>query len=197
MKGVVPSLRGRIGGITLAAWFAVMVALGAGLLARHVVALPAPPRDQRLAASMGGLRRPDERGKWLAVHVLYADCVCSQRIVDHLLGTERPRDWSEIVLWVGAQPASPALEKRFDIRRVGSAELARYGIEGAPLLVVVDPAGGVRYAGGYTERKQGPVIDDLRIFESARRLDPLVSLPVFGCAVSDRLKRQLAALPIP
>jgi hypothetical protein len=191
------SWRGRVGGITLAAWFAAMLTVGAGLLARHVVALPAPANDSKLAASLQALRQPDEARVWLAVHVLYSECRCSQRIADHLLTTERPPDWSEIILWVGNLAPDPRLEQRFDVRRVGAADLARYGIEAAPLLVALDPEGRVQYAGGYSERKQGPVIDDLRILESARRPMRLATLPVFGCAVSERLQRQLAALPIP
>jgi hypothetical protein len=179
----------------LAVWFVVMVTIGAGLLAKHIVALPAPAKDQKLAASLDALRRPETRGAWLAVHVLYADCRCSQRIVDHLLTTERPHDWSEMVLWVGNQAPVSALEQHFDVRRVSMADLARFGIEAAPVLVAVDPAGHVRYAGGYSERKQGPVIDDLRILQATRDPDAVASLPVFGCAVSDRLKRQIAILP--
>jgi hypothetical protein len=187
----------RLGGITLAVWFAVMVALGAGLLARHAVALPAPAASPELGASMNALRRPENRGKWLAVHVLYAQCRCSQRIVEHLLETARPHDWSELVLWVGTPAPPVALEQRFDVRRIDAAQLARYGIESAPLLVAVGPDGRVRYAGGYTERKQGPVIDDLRILQAARSTELIASLPVFGCAVSERLKRRFMALPIP
>jgi hypothetical protein len=186
----------RLGGFTLVVWFAVMVVLGAGLLARHAVALPAPSASPELAASMDTLRRPENRGEWLAVHVLYAQCRCSQRIVEHLLETARPRDWSELVLWVGNPAPPPALEQRFDVRRIDAAQLARLGVESAPLLVAVRPDGGVRYAGGYTDRKQGPVIDDLRILQAARKTDVIASLPVFGCAVSDRLKRGFMALPV-
>jgi hypothetical protein len=189
--------RARLGGLTLAMWFAVMVLLGAGLLARHAIALPAPSASPELAASMNALRRPENRGKWLAVHVLYAQCRCSQRIARHLLETARPRDWSELVLWVGDPAPPPALEQRFDVRWIDAAQLARLGVESAPMLVAVGPEGQVRYAGGYTDRKQGPVIDDLPILQAARTTDRIASLPVFGCAVSDRLTRAFMALPVP
>jgi hypothetical protein len=181
--------------VALIGWFSVMLALGAGLLSKHVLALPAPAKDSALAASIDALRRPETRGSWLAVHVLYADCRCSQRVVDHLLASERPGDWAEMVLWVGDQPPRAELEGRFDVRRLSMADLARLGIEAAPILLALDPAGDIRYAGGYSDRKQGPVIDDLRILEAAKRPVAVASLPVFGCAVSERLRRGLAALP--
>ncbi|HZU84843.1 MAG TPA: hypothetical protein VE987_18055 [Polyangiaceae bacterium] len=190
------SVRDRFGAVALAVWFASMLLVGAGLLARHVVALPVPASD-RLAASVDVLRSSASRGRWLAVHVLYAECRCSQRVADHLLSTARPTDWSEMVLWVGSPPPAAALDQRFDVRRIEAIDLARYGIESAPMLVAVDPGGRVRYAGGYSERKQGPVDDDLRILDAARRTALVASLPVFGCAVSDRLRRELRALPVP
>ncbi len=193
-----PKVRGAVvSAAALALWFVSMVVLGAGLLARHVVALPTPAPSAMLGASLRVLRNAQNQDRWLAVHVLYAECRCSQRIVDHLLSSARPGDWSETVLWIGHPDPSPLLEERFDVRRIGPADLARYGVESAPMLIALDPSGRVRYAGGYTERKQGPVIDDLRILRAAQRPDVVASLPVFGCAVSRRLQRLFSALPSP
>lgn len=180
----------------LGLWFGAMVLLGAGLLAKHVVALPAPKEDQRLSRSLAPLRRAHD-GRRLAVHVLYAECRCSQRMVAHLLSTVRPRGWEEVVLWVGERAPEPALTERFDVRRVAPEELARLGIESAPLLIALDANDQVAYVGGYTERKQGPAIRDLQILAEAERAEAPPPLPVFGCAVSERLKRALSALPAP
>lgn len=173
-----------------------MLVLGAGLLAKHVVALPAPDKNPRLSRALTPLRHAGE-ARWLAVHVLYAECRCSQRVVAHLSSTRRPRGWQEVVLWVGAPAPDPALAGAFDVRRATQAELLRFGIESAPLLVVLDPNDRAVYVGGYTDRKQGPVIRDLEILADAERRSELTSLPVFGCAVSDRLKRALSVLPTP
>ena len=181
----------------LCAWFSILLVLGAGLLARHLIALPGPSKENALPGYVQALRGPDESGRWLAVHVLYAECRCSQRIVDHLTTTERPGGWSEIVLWVGDAAPPPELVARFRVRRVDEAELAGGDIEGAPLLVAADPWGSIRYAGGYTTRKQGPAIEDLALLTAARRTPLSSSLPVFGCAVSERLKAHLAKLPTP
>lgn len=188
--------RRRIGRIGLIAWFAIMLSIGAGLLAKHVVAMPAPSAA-RLAPSMTALRTPAQQGKWMAVHVLYSECRCSQRIVAHLVSTTRPADWAEVVLWVGAGAPSDELTARFDLRHISVADLTTYGIEAAPSLIVVDPTGRVLYAGGYTDRKQGPSIDDLRIMQASRDGASVAALPLFGCAVSERLKANLALLPTP
>ncbi len=181
--------------VALAGWFGVMLAVGATLLAKHLVALPAPARSAHLAGGLVALRPVDARSPWLAVHVLYAGCRCSQRIVDHLLGDTRPAGWSEVVAWVGAAPPPAELARRFTVRILTRAQLATFGIEAAPLLVAIDPAGQVRYAGGYTTRKQGPVIEDGAILDELRSSPaPRTpeALPVFGCAVSDRLKDHLS-----
>ncbi|MDF3067411.1 MAG: hypothetical protein K0R38_3012 [Polyangiaceae bacterium] len=173
-----------------------MLLVGAGLLAKHVVALPAPNNESHLAQSLGELRRAGSSG-WLAVHVLYAECRCSQRIVAHLTSTERPRRWQEVVLWVGDADPDPGLYRAFDVRRLSHEQLGRFGVESAPLLVALDPEGRAVYVGGYTDRKQGPDIRDLYVLAEAEQRNALSALPVFGCAVSERLKRALAALPAP
>lgn len=174
-----------------------MLVLGAGLLARHVIALPAPARDAKLAISLRQFRDATHQPAWLAVHVLYAECRCSQRIAAHLLSTPRPAGWEEVVLWVGSGAPDPELERRFKLKRIARVELSRLGIDAAPLLVILDGENRARYSGGYTDRKQGPAIDDLNIMAAAQRGSGVTNLPIFGCAVSDRLERELGALPIP
>jgi hypothetical protein len=102
-----------------------------------------------------------------------------------------------MILWVGEGGIPPDVGARFDVRRVEPADLAGYGIEAAPLLVAVDPAGHVHYAGGYTSRKQGPEIEDRRLLREARAAASVAPLPLFGCPTSDRLKGELSALPTP
>jgi hypothetical protein len=177
------------------AWFAAMLVLGAGLLAKHLIALPAPARNEQLALALSALRGPEARGNWLAVHVLYAECRCSQGVLAHLASTKRPDGWAEVVLWVGASSSDPRLDQHFHVKKVTAPELSRLGIDAAPLLVVLDPQDHIHYIGGYSQRKQGPVVDDLRIFDEAQRSATLAGLPVFGCAVSDRLKRQISIVP--
>jgi hypothetical protein len=181
--------------VAIAIWLGAMLLLGAALLAKHVVALPAPEKNTRLASSLSALRVSKATDTWLAVHVLYSECRCSQRVVAHLLSTNRPNGWEEVVLWVGNGVPDPKLNEHYRVRRVSNAELAKFGIDAAPLLVVLDPKDELRYVGGYSTRKQGPELEDLRIFAAAQRHDVLAELPVFGCAVSDRLRRELSILP--
>jgi hypothetical protein len=136
----------------------------------------------------------------MAVHVLYAECRCSQRIAEHILSSSRPLDVTERVLLIGRDPD---LERRFaahGLRVVltDSTELGnRYHIAAVPLLVVVAPDDTVRYAGGYTLRKQGPDPQDLQLVADARAGRAPATLPVFGCAVSARLKSSLNPLGLP
>jgi hypothetical protein len=188
--------RSRLGRVALATWFGVMLALGAGLLAKHVVALPTPSHTT-LEAALSGLRSDGEKDRWLAVHVLSSECRCSQRVAEHLASTVRPADYAEMVLWVGEGSVPQPLADRFDVRRIRNEDLARYGIEAAPLLISADPLGHVHYAGGYTSRKQGPEIGDRRLLREAQSSASVEALPLFGCATSDRLKRELSALPTP
>lgn len=191
---------GAAGRLGLIVWFVAMLAVGITLLARHAVALPRPTEDASFARAMASLRAPEDSGRWMAVHVLYAECQCSQRIANHLLTSDRPEGVAERVLLVGR---SADLEARLAARGVRvvltkSAELAdRYHVQAVPLFVVVAPDDTVRYAGGYTARKQGPDPRDLEILAAARDDRFFARLPVFGCAVSARLRSSLNPIGLP
>jgi hypothetical protein len=193
--GTAHAVRGSLSCVSrwapLVLWFCAVVVLMAALALNHVVSLAGPERqDARLAAGLRALLA-DERVGWASFHVLYTECQCSQRIFAHLLASQRPADLHEIVLLVGADHAlARRLEARgFEVVAVAPEGLAaRFGIEGAPTFVLVDPTRAVRYLGGYTQRKQGPDLRDLAIVRDTRLGADLADLPVFGCAVSERLK---------
>jgi hypothetical protein len=181
---------GRWAPITL--WFGGIVVLMAALAISHLFSLPRlARRDSRLAAGLAALL-PDNRGGWASIHALFTECRCSQRIFEHLRTSDRPRDLHEIVLLVGDDHdaiATQLTRRGFEVVSTAAEQLdARYGIEGAPTFVLVDPARNVRYSGGYTTRQQGPDIRDLAIVNEIRQGDEVADLPVFGCAISQRLK---------
>jgi hypothetical protein len=134
MSFLSPRSIARLGTLT---WFVCTLLVAAALLAKHVVALPAPSPDELLSRSLASLRRAQDRDKWLVIHVLYAECRCSQGIVTHLVSSPRPAGVHELVLWVGRQAPSSALSERFQVRRVVESELAQMGISAAPLLVLL------------------------------------------------------------
>lgn len=195
--GRASALRGTLGFVgrwtPLTIWFCGIVVLMAGLALGHWFSLaPLDRRGARLAAGLAELL-PAGRGGWASIHVLYAQCRCSQRIVEHLRTSDRPRELHEVVLLVGEDRdhaiASRLAEPGFEVVSIAAETLAaRFGIEGAPTFVLVDPARSVRYIGGYTIRQQGPDIRDLAIVREIRHGDRVADLPVFGCAVSQRLK---------
>lgn len=197
MEMSLSKVRAWVGRSVLAAWFVGMVVVGAGLLAKHLVALPTASAAD-VAPAMNALRTDSERGQWLAVHVLSADCRCSRRVAEHLAQSERPSDWKEVVLWVGDGPIDVHLDPaHFDVRHLSVADLVTTGVEAAPSLILVDPNGKVRYSGGYTDRKQGAFVADLKILRAVHEGESVAPLPLFGCAVSERLQSQLASLPTP
>jgi hypothetical protein len=182
--------------VALGIWFVVMGAVAASLLARHVVPLP-PPAD---TVSLSSLRSVDDTGRWIAVHVLYSECVCSRRIIEHLTRSARPTDVVEYVVLVGARTdLTSALRTRgFRVLEVTPDELStRFGIEAVPLLVVLGPDDTTRYSGGYAERKQGPELRDLHIIARARAGYDDEGLPLFGCAVGRALRQTINPLRLP
>jgi hypothetical protein len=187
-------------GARVAFWAAVPIALlvAGWLTMPHLIAMPTPPAsDRALASGVAGLRAPGAPG-WLVVHALYAGCRCSERIVDHVLSRPPLPGAEEVILVVGDRPDWLARAAAGGRRVVGvgaEALRARFHIESAPLLVIAGPGGDVAYAGGYTRRKQGPVIEDVAIYQAVRGPGHAETLPVLGCAASQRLRDALSLWP--
>ena len=193
--------RTKLGRVLLAVWGVSALVGSAYLLGSHLAALPTPSVvDARLAGQMQAFaaEHPAARDA-LMMHVLYTSCRCSQRVAEHLLARGPHEGDRELVLVVDAE-AEPVAEAAtglqtqlvaagFEVRTLDSAALHdQYGIEAAPLLVVADPAGHVRYVGGYGDRKQTPVLRDVEIGDRVARGETVSPLPLFGCAVSASLR---------
>jgi thioredoxin-related protein len=186
------------------AWVAVCVALGTYLLASHLLTLPAPsPVDPVLHQAIAAHRRIHQRDRWLVLHVVFDECACSERVLDHLLADPRPPGVAERIIlvtehraaraaWIAAIPA-----RGFELDVVTPEQLAaEYHIEAAPLLVIVDPHDTVRYVGGYTPRKQAADVRDLAVIAAVQRGEAVEPLPTFGCAISRALNSRLDPLGI-
>jgi hypothetical protein len=176
----------------IAAWIPAVVVVCAYLLGAHLLTLPAPPpTDPRLARSLAALRVGDARGRWVVLHFLYDSCRCSNLVLEHLVARRASPDALERVVLIDGTPAAAAR-----LRAAGYAAeaatrdglVARFGFEAAPVMVVADPGDRVRYLGGYSERKQAPVLHDVEILRRARAGAVVRALPLFGCAVSARLQ---------
>jgi len=182
-------------------WLAAFIVVGAYLLAPHLLTLPVPDLGDPVVQRSVAQRLPAQRGRWLVLHVLDQDCVCSLRVLDHLLASPRPAEVAERVVLIAAQPDAArvaAIRARgFDLDLVTPAQLgARYHVEAAPLLVVVDPADAIRYLGGYTPRKQASDVRDALIIATTRRGERVAPLPTFGCAVGAALRTAIDPLSI-
>ncbi|MBV1861911.1 MAG: hypothetical protein KUG77_26050 [Nannocystaceae bacterium] len=181
-------------------WVAAFLVVGATLTVSHFYTLPRPETsDPAVAAALNSMRGPNQGETWMSVHVLYADCRCSQRIFEHLRTERRPQDVVEKVLLVGG---SDGLHEQlatagFEVVSLEREELAeRFGLTAAPLFAVLDPVGQLRYLGGYTGRKQGLDIRDIEILAQLHREEQVDELPLFGCAVAKELQELLDPLRI-
>jgi len=165
--------------------------------------MPAPaPADPPLHQAIAAQRRADQRDRWLVLHVLAQDCRCSRRVLDHLLETPRPAGVRERVVLIADAALDPATgvairAHGFDLDVVTSDQLiARYHLQAAPLLVIVDPHDTVRYVGGYTPRKQAADVRDIAVIAAVRRGEAVAPLPTFGCAVGRALRSRLDPLGV-
>lgn len=163
------------------------------LAGAHLYTLPHPERQSpTLNAALLALRGPDDVRRFSMTHIMYAECRCSQRIIDHLESRGARNDILEHVVLVGRddQLAGRLARAGYRIESLSPIELKKkYDIEAAPLLIITDDRGAIAYMGGYTERKQGLDIRDTALLQSLMHGDSAVELPLLGCAVSKALQR--------
>ncbi len=184
-----------IGKAMLAAWAVVTLVGLAALSLKHMASLPEPEDEALLTRAMLQLRRSS--GRVFLVHVIYAECSCSRALFVHLVARRPFPGAEEAILFVGADPRKQESAARagYTFTTVSAQELAsRFGLEAAPVLVVLDSAGKLRYAGGYYAHPATITPLDERIYNRLATGANVEPLPVFGCAVSSRLQKSLNPL---
>ena len=187
--------RANAGGLLILLWIPCTLIPVSLLMAGHILTLPKPHIDARLHQNLESAvaARP---GSWFVLHVLAEDCQCSQGVLAHLLARGSEPGLFEKVLFIGnAEPTRSRLTARgFAFESITPEALqSRYGLEGAPMMVVANPHGEVAYSGGYASTRWGPP-EDLAIVRALARGTEVKPLPLFGCAVSQELQKQLDPL---
>ena len=163
--------------------------VGVGLLmASHLLTLPEPELKGLTLEGTG----------WRALHVIALKCGCSRQVLTHLLERGPAEQWTERIVLIGEDPVveSRARAAGFGFESVTAATLEqRYGVQGAPLLVLVDAKGEARYAGGYA-RTANAAPEDLALFREVAATGHAEKRPLFGCAVSRSLQKKLDPLSL-
>lgn len=183
-------------------WAILLTLVCSSLMVGHWVSLPTPAVGSTLErAAFQGQSRIDARStlvrlpaedRWLVSHFLYADCPCSRKVLDYIVHRQPLAGVHERIVLIGHPPLEElqAAQAKFSVELISpEALLAQYGVESAPLLVVADRNGTIKYAGGYTRRKQGLDYQDQSIVRQLMAGGQVDPLPLYGCAVSQRLKR--------
>jgi hypothetical protein len=184
----------RLHHVLLAIWAVLAFVVTASLASAHLFTLPRPKSTEAVGRALAAERAPSERGHWSATHVMYLECNCSKRILDHLLRRRKLQDVGETVLMVGSDAAlsEKLVHAGFSVVSTTAEMLAaRYQIVSAPLLIVSDPQDEVRYLGGYTEQQQGLDLRDSAIIASLRAGGREIELPLLGCTTSASLQKIL------
>lgn len=174
------------------AWALSSLMVAGSLALAHDYALPTPSLEEpAVRDAVAASRRPDEQRSWLALHVLYTRCKCSERTLAHLFARGPLAGMKERVVLVGphAELEQKARAAGFAVEVIAPSQLEpTYHVQAAPLMLVSDPLGALRYVGGYTATKQSLALHDVEILTKLRRGDAARELPLLGCAVSRSLK---------
>lgn len=150
--------------------------------------------DPTLTQAIHDNRNEAEFGQWPAVHVFNARCNFSKQIVEHILSRGPMPGIKEKIVLVGHHFQWEALAKTqgFPIEFITRRKLkSMYNISAAPIMVVVDQLGTIRYAGSYFSQKDRSVFKDVAVIDSLIQQTPVEPMPLHGCAVVSMLSSTL------
>jgi len=177
--------------LVLTVWFCGCAFLLGSLAVTHVVALPGP-EDGSLQALLNSLRelRVQERGE-LVVHVLADDCSCTESLFNTLEKNGPDPDADEVMLFVGdnADKARRAVNAGYRFVSISQDQLADMGLESAPVLAIFNESNEVGYLGGYYDHPAATNPLDRKLRLALAEGEPVAPLPIYGCAVSERLQQ--------
>ena len=192
----VSKLKSRAGGVGVVIWGAGTLFSITVLMVNHFVAMPSPSDYDLLVGGVRVMQR-EERVP-LLLHVIYANCSCTNGLFRHLLARRALPGFQERILFVGidAERRRGAEAQGFEFEEIDRAELAkRFGIEAAPLFMVYDHQE-LGYVGGYYETPATVHPRDQEILPRVLAGETVEPLPLYGCAVSPDLQRALDPLGI-
>lgn len=160
-------------------------------MAGHWITLPKPDLSNVQWPAQLTSKNPDGAASWNAFHFLYSDCPCSMRILDELVKHPPHPGVHETIFLIGESvtAADAAIRIGYSIKYTTPEKVEEeFGIEAAPLLIVRSDEQAVTYLGGYTSRRQSLNAQHREIISRCYAGDEVVSLPLYGCAVSAGLK---------
>ena len=184
--------------IALMVWVPLIVTFISIQMVNHFVAMPVPEDYRLIEKNIPKLRQTD---KWMLVHVIYKECSCTNSLVQSLISRGASKQQEEWVLYVGAEGSARDEIKSEFVRagysfRLLSREVlsVEYGVEAAPLLLIFSADNKLKYGGGYFERPSVYRSKDQEIIKNLLSGNPVEALPLYGCAVSDRLQNAIDPL---
>jgi hypothetical protein len=180
---------GRRTVLMLAIWAVAVVLLGGALTSYHQPFLTPGARILTLVRSAGSQ-------KWRTVHIISGSCGCSQTVMQHLLKRHLFAGLDEQILVVDSGeaylPGSVALlaklsQQGFPVTHIAAKDIPeQVGLRGVPILVIASSENKISYMGGYGSRGD----QDAEILQQVRSGQTPKVLPVLGCAVGERVRRE-------
>jgi len=180
--------------VLVALWLPFVLVTVGLLMVGHTVAMPMSSDRALITRTVASLsQQPDS-----VVHFIPADCSCTDGLVRHLAARSARPQLDELVVFVGQpDPHHLALGDKGYRTDTWSAEtlFERTGLEAGP-VIAIQQAGTTRYLGGYFEFPAAVRSLDESLIDDVSHGDSPAALPLFGCAVSDALRRSVDPLGV-
>lgn len=163
-------------------------------MASHLVSMPTPQNVENFIKKIKNNYYKND-GRAVIVHTIYEKCSCTNSLLKHLVERGLQASSHEVVFVIGSRaPFETELSaKGFSVFKMKQQDFVKeFGIEAAPLLTLINSKGDLMYMGGYFKTSEARISTDQDIIQRALiEGQPYKPLPLYGCAVSDRLQKYI------
>lgn len=182
------------GKVFIVIWIVVITVVMSLQMASHLVSMPIPENIDNFLNKIKKSYYKDD-GRAVIVHAIYEKCSCTNSLLKHLVERGLQPLSQEVIFVIGSEAPyeSELVAKGFSVFKMKQDEFVNeFGIEAAPLLTLINNKGELKYMGGYFKTSEARVSTDQEIIQKALIEDkPPEPLPLYGCAVSDRLQKYI------
>ena len=183
----------KIRNVLFGVWAFLALTTSTWMMAWHSVVFPVLSSNRTSSNAVAGV--------WNIRHYLSPDCACSRRTAVYLIKRGPLHGTAEEVFVIGAGEGATRMKTQlsgggFRVTALTAEQAsARDGIQGVPVLEIVAPDGKIAFRGGYRKWGQSPNdYEDVTLLSQLKASRHVETLPVLGCAVSERLRKQLDPL---
>lgn len=178
----------KLGTLVLSLWVIIVIFIISTQMITHLVSFNLPKNISEFHQSI--LANEHKMGQWTISHIIYENCSCTNSLLKRIIQRGPFPNAHEVIFLIGKKLPfeNDLINAGFHIRRFDKETFVQqFNFEAAPILSIHNHLGDLSYLGGYFKTSAAKISLDEDIITHLYQGKNYNALPVYGCAVSERV----------